>query len=121
MMYMLTSISQDSIELLVFHKEAPQLAQVMSVSMGMSISMVQEPTLGRIDQEMQEEFVQKSLHKVEDQTRKEVLINSKRSVDSYLDSQAGLKPSLKEPPELELKWLPSHVEYAFLESGSKLE
>ena len=67
---------------------------------------------------MQEEFVQKSLHKVEDQTRKEVLINSKRSEDSYLDSWAGLKPSIKEPPELELKWLPS--QYAFLESGSKL-
>ena len=58
----------------------------MSVSMGTSISMGQEPTLGRIDQETQEEFFQKSLHKVEDQTRKKVLINSKRSEDSYLDS-----------------------------------
>ena len=92
----------------------------MSVSMGTS-SIGQEPTLGRIDQEMQEEFVHKSLHKVEDHTRKEVLINSKRSVDTYLDSRAGLKPSSKGPPELELKWLPSHLEYAFLESGSKLQ
>ena len=89
----------------------------MLVSMGTSVSMGQEPTLGRIDPEMQEEFVQKSLHKVEDQTRKEVLINSKRSGDSYLDSWAGLKPSIKEPLELELKWLPSHLEYAFLETG----
>ena len=93
----------------------------MSVSMGTSISMGQEPTLGTIDRETQEEFVQKSLHKVEDQTRKKVLINSKRSEDSYLDSWVGLKPSIKEPPELELKWLPSHLEYAFLESGSKLQ
>ena len=93
----------------------------MSISMGTSISMGQEPTLGTIDRETQEEFVQKSLHKVEDHTRKEVLINSKRSKDSYLDSWAGLKPSIKEPLESELKWLLSHLEYAFLKSGSKLQ
>ncbi|GKD42986.1 reverse transcriptase domain-containing protein [Tanacetum coccineum] len=30
------------------------------------------------------------------------------------------KPSIKEPPELELKYLPSHLEYAFLEGTDKL-
>nr|GEX59862.1 reverse transcriptase domain-containing protein [Tanacetum cinerariifolium] len=31
-----------------------------------------------------------------------------------------MKPSIKEPPELELKDLPSHLEYAFLEGANKL-
>ncbi|GJU18441.1 hypothetical protein Tco_1146407 [Tanacetum coccineum] len=31
-----------------------------------------------------------------------------------------MKPSIKEPPELELKDLPSHLEYAFLEGTDKL-
>ncbi|GJY76952.1 hypothetical protein Tco_0482068 [Tanacetum coccineum] len=30
------------------------------------------------------------------------------------------KPSIKEPPKLELKDLPSHLEYAFLEGTNKL-
>ncbi|GJS59142.1 hypothetical protein Tco_0653926 [Tanacetum coccineum] len=30
------------------------------------------------------------------------------------------KPSIKEPPELELKDLPSHLEYAYLEGNDKL-
>ena len=31
-----------------------------------------------------------------------------------------LKPSIEEPPTLELKTLPSHLKYAFLEKDSKL-
>ncbi|GKF74016.1 hypothetical protein Tco_0220348, partial [Tanacetum coccineum] len=30
------------------------------------------------------------------------------------------KPSIEEPPELELKDLPSHLEYAYLEENDKL-
>ncbi|GKF61301.1 hypothetical protein Tco_0181355 [Tanacetum coccineum] len=30
------------------------------------------------------------------------------------------KPSMEEPPELELKDLPSHLEYAYLEENDKL-
>ena len=32
----------------------------------------------------------------------------------------NLKPSIEEPPTLELKTLPSHLKYAFLEKNSKL-
>ncbi|XP_076902376.1 uncharacterized protein LOC143557109 [Bidens hawaiensis] len=39
-------------------------------------------------------------------------------VDHELESK--VKPSTKEPPALELKELPSHMEYAFLESNSQL-
>ena len=31
-------------------------------------------------------------------------------------SWVGLKPSIKEPPDLELKTLPTHLEYAYLEA-----
>ena len=64
---------------------------------------------------MQEEFV---LHEMEDHTREEILINSGTSEDSYLDSWARLKPLFEEPLDLELKKLPSQLEYAFLKSGS---
>ncbi|GJT13703.1 hypothetical protein Tco_0860745 [Tanacetum coccineum] len=32
----------------------------------------------------------------------------------------SVKTSIEEPPDLELKELPSHLEYAFLEKGNKL-
>ena len=32
----------------------------------------------------------------------------------------GLKPSIKEPPNVKLKSLPSHLEFAFLEADGKL-
>ncbi|GJZ75221.1 hypothetical protein Tco_0639686, partial [Tanacetum coccineum] len=41
-----------------------------------------------------------------------------------MDLQQGeiikAKPSIKEPPELELKDLPSHLEYAYFEENDKL-
>jgi len=36
------------------------------------------------------------------------------------DNMNRLKPSIEEPPDLELKELPPHLEYAFLEANSKL-
>ena len=36
------------------------------------------------------------------------------------DNWTKLKPSIEEPPKLELKKLPSHPEYAFLAENSKL-
>ena len=37
-----------------------------------------------------------------------------------IESEPKMKTSIEEPPALELKELPSHLEYAFLESGSRL-
>ena len=34
-----------------------------------------------------------------------------------IESEPKMKMSIEEPPALELKELPSHLEYAFLESG----
>ena len=34
--------------------------------------------------------------------------------------ESRLRPSVEEPPELELKTLPNHLEYDFLVEGSKL-
>lgn len=84
--------------------------------MGRSISMGQESNSGKIDQEMQDELIQELLRELEDQTIEELLINQEISEDSSFSSQAGLKPLSEEPPKLELKTLPSHLEYAFLES-----
>src|SRR5262249_35550968 len=36
------------------------------------------------------------------------------------DEEAKLKPSIVEPPVLEMKQLPNYLEYAFLEENSKL-
>ena len=47
---------------------------------------------------------------------------SKRIMVETLDgpNTPKLKPSIEEPPTLELKTLPSHLKYAFLEKESKL-
>nr|GEW63676.1 reverse transcriptase domain-containing protein [Tanacetum cinerariifolium] len=42
------------------------------------------------------------------------------SMDLKLAEESKEKPSVEEPPELELKELPSHLEYAFLEDSNKL-
>lgn len=89
--------------------------------MGRSISMGQESNSGKIDQEMQDELIQELLRELEDQTIEELLINQEISEDSSFSSQAGLKPLSEEPPKLELKTLPSHLEYAFLESDLRLQ
>nr|GEY05733.1 reverse transcriptase domain-containing protein [Tanacetum cinerariifolium] len=41
-------------------------------------------------------------------------------MDLKLDEETKAKSSIEEPPELELKELPSHLEYAFLEDSNKL-
>nr|GEY89394.1 reverse transcriptase domain-containing protein [Tanacetum cinerariifolium] len=41
-------------------------------------------------------------------------------MDLKLDKESKAKSSVEEPPELELKELPSHLEYAFLEESNKL-
>nr|GEU60476.1 DNA-directed DNA polymerase [Tanacetum cinerariifolium] len=41
-------------------------------------------------------------------------------MDFKLAEESKAKSSIKEPPELELKELPSHLEYAFLEDSNKL-
>nr|GFC38655.1 reverse transcriptase domain-containing protein [Tanacetum cinerariifolium] len=41
-------------------------------------------------------------------------------MDLKLAEESKEKSSVKEPPELELKELPSHIEYAFLEDSNKL-
>ena len=48
--------------------------------------------------------------------------HSKRIIVETLDGPhaSKLKPSIEEPPTLELKTLPSHLKYAFLENDSKL-
>ena len=47
---------------------------------------------------------------------------SKRIMVKILDGPhtPKLKPSIEKPPTLELKTLPSHLKYAFLEKDSKL-
>ena len=47
---------------------------------------------------------------------------SKRIMVETLDRPHApkLKPSIEEPPTLELKTLPSHLKYAFLEKDAKL-
>nr|GEW84044.1 reverse transcriptase domain-containing protein [Tanacetum cinerariifolium] len=42
------------------------------------------------------------------------------SMDLKLAKETKAKYSIEEPPELELKELPSHLEYAFLEDSNKL-
>nr|GFC53912.1 reverse transcriptase domain-containing protein [Tanacetum cinerariifolium] len=42
------------------------------------------------------------------------------SMDLKLAEESKAKSSIEEPPELELKELPSHLEYAFLEDSNKL-
>lgn len=44
---------------------------------------------------------------------KQIQINEVKDVEP-------VKTSIEEPPELELKDLPSHIEYAFLEKDNKL-
>ncbi|GKB80618.1 reverse transcriptase domain-containing protein [Tanacetum coccineum] len=41
-------------------------------------------------------------------------------IETFLPNVTMTKPSIEEPPELELKDLPSHLEYAFLEGTDKL-
>ncbi|GJV14105.1 reverse transcriptase domain-containing protein [Tanacetum coccineum] len=45
---------------------------------------------------------------------------SKKNEDLKQSEVTKAKPSIKEPPELELKDLPSHLEYAYLEGNDKL-
>nr|GFB25006.1 reverse transcriptase domain-containing protein [Tanacetum cinerariifolium] len=42
------------------------------------------------------------------------------TMDLKLDEESKEKSSIEEPPELELKELPSHLKYAFLEDSNKL-
>nr|GFB14300.1 reverse transcriptase domain-containing protein [Tanacetum cinerariifolium] len=42
------------------------------------------------------------------------------SMDLKVAEESKEKSSIEEPPELELKELPSHIEYAFLEDSNKL-
>ena len=44
----------------------------------------------------------------------------KKFGDEESKGDGRLKPSIEEPPDLELKTLPEQLEYAFLEEGSKL-
>ena len=43
-----------------------------------------------------------------------------KHLDLGSQSNSKLKPSIKDPPTLELKPLPSHLKYAFLEKSKKL-
>ncbi|GKD41035.1 reverse transcriptase domain-containing protein, partial [Tanacetum coccineum] len=47
-------------------------------------------------------------------------ISPKIDYADYLKEVTKAKPSIEEPPELELKDLPSHLEYAYLEGTDKL-
>lgn len=52
----------------------------------------------------------------EDQTHYE----EESTTGATLSMDNWLRPSIEDPPDLELKTLPEHLEYAFLEEGLKL-
>ncbi|GJX14939.1 hypothetical protein Tco_0206697 [Tanacetum coccineum] len=60
-------------------------------------------------------YLEKLLNKGPSLTLPPMKNNDVKQVDVTLT-----KPSIEEPPELELKDLPSHLEYAFLEGTNKL-
>lgn len=58
---------------------------------------------------------------IEDETKNDQTHNEERNTArATLRMDSRLRPSAKEPPKLEFKTLPEHLEYAFLEEGSKL-
>lgn len=58
---------------------------------------------------------------IEDEAEDDQTYDKEKSMDeATLSMDSTLRPSVGEPPDLELKTLPEPLEYAFLEEGSKL-